>query len=176
LFLSFLGFVQAQSENSKILWKMETRLTWEDFQGVPLEKTLFHANTNTGLSYSWGLKGTSQSMELDYHVETFFYPELSWVQADSKNDHLLKHEQLHFDISELHARKLRKLLANVDASKLNKDSREDLNKLYEKIIKERSAMQTAFDKESVHSINVEAELRWQQFVKQELDKFQAYIN
>lgn len=168
--------MQAQSNDLKITWNEEARLTWDDFQGVPLEETPFHANTNTGLSYSWGLKGTSQSMELEYHVETFFYPELSWVQSDSKNDHLLKHEQLHFDISELHARKLRKLLANVDASKLNKDSKEYLNKLYQKVDKERSAMQNTFDKESDHSLNVEAELRWQQFVKQELDKFQAYIN
>lgn len=167
--------MQAQSDSSKILWKAESRLRWEDFQGVPLEKTPFHANTNSGISYSWGLKGTSERMELDYKVETFFYPEQSWVQAGSKNAHLLKHEQLHFDISELHARKLRKLLTNVDSSKLNKDSKDYLNKLYEKIDKERSAMQIAFDKESDHGINTEAEIKWQQFIEQELNKFQAYI-
>ena len=174
LFLSISGLAFAQSEDLKIYWNEETRLTWEDFQGLPLEKTLFHANTNTGLSYSWGLKGTSQRMELDYKVETFFYPEQSWVQPASKNEYLLKHEQLHFDISELHARKLRKLLAGVDGSKLNKDSREYLNKFYEQIDKERSAMQNAFDKESNHSLNQEAELKWQLFVEEELNRFKDY--
>jgi len=170
LALSVSSFVSGQTEDRKIFWNEETRLIWEDFQGVPLEKTLFHANTNTGLSYSWGLKGTSQKMELEYSVKTFFYPEESWVQPSSKSEYLLKHEQLHFDISELHARKLRKLLAGLDASKINKDSREYLNKLYEKIDKERSAMQNAFDKESNHSLNKEAENAWQQFIKEELDK------
>jgi hypothetical protein len=174
LVLSISRLAFAQSEDLKIYWSEETHLTWEDFQGVPLEKTLFHANTNTGLSYSWGLKGTSQRMELDYKVETFFYPEQSWVQPASKSEYLLKHEQLHFDISELHARKLRKLLANVDGSKLNKDSRDYLNKLYEKIDKERSAMQKAFDKESNHSLNTEAELKWQQFIEEELTKFKEF--
>lgn len=176
LLLSIFNFGFAQSDNSKISWIEKTPLKWQDFQGAPLEKTLFHANSNTGLSYSWGLKGTSQKMELEYKVETFFYPEGSWVQPASKSDYLLKHEQLHFDISELHARKLRKLLENLDASKINKDSRNYLNKLYENIDKERSAMQIAFDKESNHSLNKEAELKWQQFIKEELNKFNQYIN
>jgi len=174
LVLSISSLAFAQSEELKIFWSEETALTWEDFQGVPLENTLFHANSNTGLSYSWGLKGTSQKMELNYKVETFFYPEQSWVQPTSKSEYLLKHEQLHFDISELHARKLRKLLANVDGSKINKDSRDYLNKLYEKIDKERSAMQKAFDKESNHSLNKEAELKWQQFIEGELNKFEEF--
>lgn len=172
LSLPVFGF--GQSEDLKISWSEEAHLTWEDFQGVPLEKTLFHANTNTGLSYSWGLKGTSQKMELDYKVESFFYPEQSWVQPASKSEYLLKHEQLHFDISELHARKLRKLLANVEASKINKDSRDYLNKLYENIDKERSAMQNAFDKESNHSLSKEAELKWRQYIAEELNKFKEF--
>lgn len=171
-----MGFAQAQSNDPKITWEEERQLTWDDFRAVPLEKTLFHANTNTGLSYSWGLKGTSQKMELTYKVETFFYPEQSWVQEASKNDHLLKHEQLHFDISELHARKLRKILANIDASMINKDSRDYLNAFYEKIDKERGDMQNAFDAESNHSLNIEQELKWQIYVQQELNKFEDYIN
>lgn len=156
------------------MWNAETKLTWEDFQGAPLEKAIFHATTNTGLTYSWGLKGTSQKMELVYEVATFFYPAQSWVQPVSKNDYLLKHEQLHFDISELHARKLRKLLANVESSKLNKNSRDYLNSLYEKVDNERGAMQKRFDKESNHSLNKEMELKWQKFVELELTKFHEF--
>lgn len=114
-------------------------------------------------------------MELDFHVETFFYPELSWVQSGSKNQHLLEHEQLHFDISELHARKLRKLLYSVDASKLNKDSKEYLNAFYEKIDKERSAMQKAYDNESDHGLNKQAQSKWRHYVNQELALFEAFV-
>ncbi len=169
-----MGFAQAQSIDEKITWEEGQLLTWSDFKGVPLEKTLFHANTNTGLSYSWGLKGTSEKMELTYKVECYFYPDQSWVQPASKNDHLLKHEQLHFDISELHARKLRKILANFDASNLTKDARDTLNTFYQKIDKERSAMQLTFDKESNHSLNKKEELKWQQYVQLELNKLAVY--
>lgn len=175
MFLTTSGLVLGQSEAVKISWSHAAHLTWGDFQGTPLKNTPYHANTNSGISYSWGLKGTSQRMELDYHVETFFYPELSWVQSSSKNQHLLEHEQLHFDISELHARKLRKLLASVDASKLNKDSKEYLNALYEKIDKERSAMQNFYDKESDHSLNKEAQTKWRHYVNKELAFFEAFI-
>jgi hypothetical protein len=174
--LFFIGFAQAQSNDSKIIWEAGHLLTWENFKAIPLGKTLFHANSNTGISYSWGLKGTSQKMELTYKVETLFYPEQSWVVPTSKNEHLLKHEQLHFDISELHARKLRKILANLDSTKINKDSREYLNAFYEKIDEERGAMQNAFDAESNHSLNYEQEHKWQEYVRQELGKLEAYTN
>lgn len=176
LLLFFVGLAQAQSEDQKIAWTENSRLTWEDFREVSPEESLFHANTNTGFSYSWGLKGTSERMELVYKVETFFYPEQSWVQPTSKSEYLLKHEQLHFDISELHARKLRKMLSNVDSSKLNKDSQSYLSKLYENVDKERSNMQNAFDADSNHSLNTQAELKWQAYIEVELKRHNQYIN
>ncbi len=106
------------------------------------------------------MKGSAKKLELNYTVETFFYTDKSWVRPDSKSDYLLKHEQLHFDISELYARKLREKLAKVDSSKLNKDSSKYLNKLYEEVAAERVEMQDQFDKETDHSKNKETELKW----------------
>ncbi len=174
LVLSISKFSYAQFKDLKIAWSEETRLTWEDFQGVPRVTIPFHANINTGLTYYWRIQGTSYRKELEYKVETFFYPELSWVHPNSKNEYMLKHEQLHFDISELHARKLRKELSNLNVSNLDKNSPDYLNKLYKKIDKKLRAMQDAFDKESNHSLNKEAELKWQQFVEEELNKFEDF--
>ena len=158
------------------MWEENRKLGWEDFQGKPSVEIPFHANTNSGIAYSWGMKGSANRLELTYTVETFFYTDQSWVRPDFKNDFLLKHEQLHFDISELYARKLRVLLSQVDGSKLNKDSSKQLNKLYETIAAERSAMQEQFDKETNHSSNKEVELKWQLKVEEELKKLAAFSN
>ncbi|HSP39953.1 MAG TPA: hypothetical protein VLN46_00870, partial [Gillisia sp.] len=116
--LTFSAF--SQYDPGKIFWEQDG-LTWEDFKALPNEESKFDANTNAGLSFSWGVKNTNGDIELTYEVTSYFNPKLSWVKIDSDNDYLLKHEQLHFDITELHARKLRKKLAEVNSVTLLKD-------------------------------------------------------
>ncbi|UJH92241.1 DUF922 domain-containing Zn-dependent protease [Antarcticibacterium sp. 1MA-6-2] len=92
----------------------------------------------------------------------------------SKSDYLLSHEQLHFDITELHARKLRKHLSHLSIDQLSKKPKEVLNSFYTKVEKERAAMQLQYDRETKHSLNKEAEAKWQLFVKEELQKLEDY--
>ncbi len=170
---SCISFAQA---NTKIIWEENNKLSWEDFQGEPSNVIPYHANTSSGISYSWGLKGALNKFELTYDVESFFITDQSWVKPSYENDHLLKHEQLHFDISELFARKLREKLSKVDNSKLSKNSGGQLNKLYEDVAAERGLMQDQFDKETNHGSNKEAELKWQLKVVEELNKLAAFSN
>ena len=175
IFLIFSGlFLQAQEEADKIFWKKEG-LTWVHFEAPPDETSTFHANTNAGLSYSWGLKNVNGIIELEYEVKSYFNTMGSWVRKDSRNDHLLKHEQLHFDITELYARKLKKQLAEVNVNALGKQPREILNRYYKIIDKERTLMQQKYDKETNHSIDKNAQARWQEFVERELNKYDEFI-
>lgn len=158
------------------MWEENRKLVWEDFQGEPSKVIPYHANTSSGMTYSWGLKGAYKKFELTYNVQSFFITDQSWVKPSYENDHLLKHEQLHFDISELFARKLREKLSKVDNSKLSKNSGLELNKLYENLSAERSLMQDQYDKETNHSENKEAELKWQAKIVEELNKLAAFSN
>ncbi len=176
LFFFFLlagSGLQAQPNPEKIYWQDEP-LSWIDFKAAPVKESPFQANTNAGISYSWNLKNENGVISLLYEVYSFFNPHNSWVVPTSKSDYLLAHEQLHFDITELHARKLRKALSNVKMQQLGKDPKTFLNSLYSKFEKERSAMQQKFDRESNHSMNKEAEAKWQIFVKEELDRLKDY--
>lgn len=173
LFLLAHNGVQAQHDPEKIYWQDEP-LSWEDFKARPAKGSSFKANTNAGLSYSWNLKNENGVVSLKYEVYSFFNPQSSWVLPDSKSDYLLKHEQLHFDITELHARKLRKALASLEVGKLGKDPKAFLNSYYTRIEKERAVMQQRYDRETNHSLNKEAEARWQQFIKEELSKLKDY--
>lgn len=146
-------------------------LTWEDFRGEPQLNSSFHANTNSGFSYSWSYSTSNGTQELDYEVFSTFYPMHSWVHPDHKVEHLLKHEQLHFDISEIHARKLRKAMKSYVPGR---SVRKDLKNLYASIEQERIAMQNAFDAETNHSTIKTEEERWQLFVKAELKKLEPF--
>lgn len=174
LLILVTGTSFAQGNLEKVSWNEHRPLVWDDFRAEADKNSSFHANSNTGISYSWRLNNKNGVVELEYEVCGNFYPDLSWVAANSKNEYLLKHEQLHFDISELHARKLRKRLDDLPISWLGKDPRKKLNGYYEIVDRERREMQTQYDKESRHSLDKEAEARWQKFVQEELHKYSAY--
>ncbi len=170
LLLAYTSFSQKEGEE-KIQWRNSRLLTWEDFKAEPDESLPFSANTNSGISYSWSYSTASGKPDLKYEVSSNFYPYKSWVKDIENEAYLLSHEQLHFDISELHARKLRQALDNYIPGR---SIRQDLKSIYNNIESERSAMQNLFDKESQHSENREAEIRWRNFVAKELKKLEAY--
>lgn len=166
--------IYSQSDLEKISWNGSRPLSWADFKAEASPDSHFQASSNTGISYSWGLQSTNGVLELEYRIFSNFYPDLSWVSTGSDNSYLLGHEQLHFDITELHARKLRKKLAELSVKELGKDARKILNNFYEEVDNERKAMQEKFDIESRHSLNREGEMHWQEYVQEELRKYKAY--
>lgn len=163
--------LSSQNEPEKIFW-MQDGLTWSDFKALPDESSKFDANTNAGLSFSWGVRNENGEIALTYDVKSYFNPKLSWVKMSPNNDYLLKHEQLHFDISELHARKLRKKLSEVNPVSLAKDPKAVLTRIYETVENERRNMQLKYDKESRHSLDKDGEARWRHFVREELRKYE----
>ena len=157
-------------EQEKIEWEEGKKLSWADFKGTPKESLPYQANTNSGISFSWNYSTESGQPVLKYEVVSNFFPQLSWVK-DKEDVYLLRHEQLHFDISELHARKLRKAIHEYEPGR---NIRRDLNRLYENIEKDRVAMQNLFDVETKHSTNKEVEAGWRKLVTEELAKLRAY--
>ncbi|WP_026915548.1 DUF922 domain-containing protein [Christiangramia portivictoriae] len=158
-------------DKRKIEWAEKVRLSWQDFQGTPDENIDFSANTNSGMSYFWNYSTSTGKPELTHEVKSNFYPDLSWVKEVNNPEYLLAHEQLHFDITELHVRKLRKRLTEY---KVGRSVRQDLKKLYKKTEAERVAMQNRFDKETSHSQIKEAELRWRQLIASRLAEYEDY--
>lgn len=173
MFFLVLGIsVQAQLPDNRITWT-EDLLTWEDFLGQPDPSNPFQANTSSGIAYSWSMKQLGDEIGFMYDVQSYFLPEESWVKPGQYSVHLLAHEQLHFDITELHARKLRKAMEEFDIKK-TKNIKPALQAIYKNIEASRAQMQKRFDAESRHSMNEEAQVKWQKFVKEELEKFKKY--
>ncbi|MDT0645262.1 DUF922 domain-containing protein [Zunongwangia sp. F260] len=154
-------------------WNENRPLTWEDFRGKPSFSSAYKASTNSGISIGWSLSESGNKVVLvGYDVKANFYPDISWKKDNIvKKDFILAHEQLHFDISELHARKLRKALAEYEGGR---NVQKELTAIYRKYEQERSNMQNAFDAESDHSRIEQEELKWRDFVQKELEKYNAY--
>ncbi len=166
----FIGFLLSPSitEEEKIAWQENRKLRWEDFRGIPNRADSYVASTNSGISFSFSLKESEKGVEVDYTVQSNFYPDLSWYRPDRVNEYILLHEQTHFDISELFARKLRMKLESIeDLSKFKELS----EKYYNEIEFQRRQMQRDYDAESDHS-NVESkEYEWREFVASELNTY-----
>ena len=164
-FLVFSSFFSNPSEE-KIVWDANRPLTWEDFRGVPNRADDFVASTNSGMSFSFSFKERNGVTTISYGVVSNFYPDLSWYRPERVSQYILDHEQTHFNISELHARKLRKGLSTLNH---DKEFKEKAEAIYNRIEAERRAMQTQYDQESDHSNIEEAEYRWRKFVAEEIN-------
>ena len=89
-----------------------------------------------------------------------------------KNDYILSHEQAHFDIAEIYARKLNKLLRSYKPDENN--FTRDVNKIYENVMKEYNDMQEEYDQETNFSINKIKQEEWLGKVSKELDNLNKY--
>jgi predicted secreted Zn-dependent protease len=88
---------------------------------------------------------------------------------------VLRHEQKHFDIVELYARKLRKLInANNYSSAIELTIKSD--SLYAIIDKEMDVYQDKYDDETDGSMNGEQQRAWEKKITNEISELEAYKN
>ncbi|MRT17946.1 DUF922 domain-containing protein [Vitellibacter sp. q18] len=167
-FLLFALLQPPQLDSEKIFWNENEKLRWTDFRGNPLRTANFVASTNTGLSFQYSYSIKNGEVRVEYSVQSFFNPEGSWFLPDGVNPYILKHEQAHFDISELHARMLRK---NLEGRKFSTKVKSEMEAIYQKVEQQRRAMQTKFDAETDHSRKKEKEATWQKFIAQKLTEY-----
>ncbi|MCF8465466.1 MAG: DUF922 domain-containing protein [Flavobacteriales bacterium] len=163
----------AQSQNNEckdcIPWNENRRLRWSDFKASPKKLSPNEALTESGMSIELNCDGKTSTAV----VKCYFNPHKSWTK-DKESVQLLSHEQLHFDITELFVRRLRKQLAvfGNDCDKLSKHIQE----YYDRNYKDFVAYQDDYDRESQHSINTEKQAYWQQKVARELEELKPYAS
>lgn len=107
-------------------------------------------------------------------VKAIFYPNDSW-KGSYIDDALLAHEQRHFDIVELYARKLRKQLSELIV-KDEKDAQQKLDSLHAFIDKEMDVFQDKYDKETDYSMAHEEQINWIKKIDDAIDSLSAYQN
>ena len=154
--------LSAQQEEEGIPWRADWRLRWEDFQGEVPEGASAAATTASGISYSYQAEWEGRgSVQVNFVVEAHFYPQESWYKPEVCNDHILGHEQLHFDIAEIFARKLRQRL---ESQTYSRNIKTEVRRIYQQTVRELSKFQSQYDQETDYSRNRENQLLWNELI------------
>lgn len=166
----FLAMILPNDE--VIIWNEDVKLSWKDFRAVPNENREEAALTASGITFEFSVKETNNTIvDFNAKVLAHFYPDKSWYVKDRSNDHILNHEQVHFDITELHVRKFRK---RIDRLKVNDQIKKELRSLHQTINTELAVMQAKYDLETDHSIKKDSQEQWNQYIQEELIKLDTY--
>jgi hypothetical protein len=171
IFLFFISLVATESDTEKIEWSETQKLTWADFKGVPNKGAGYVASTSSGIAFAYSYRTFENKVEYNYSVECHFYPLESWYKSASASGYILKHEQAHFDISEIHARILRK---RISEAKFSINIKTEIESIYELAERQRREMQKLFDAETEHSKNKDEELRWEAFIQKQLKAYDPW--
>jgi hypothetical protein len=172
LIISILFLFVASSNEETITWNDTHKLTWEDFKGSPNPNSDAVALTASGITFGYSVKTTGKRI-IDYStsVEAHFYPNKSWYFSEKANDYILAHEQLHFDITELYVRKFREQLERLV---VNQNIKIQMNQIHVAINEALDKTQKTYDQQTNHSINVDAQNYWENYIKEELKKLEKY--
>lgn len=169
LLLSSCLSTVAQSNNEELIhWNASQKLTWTDYKGKVRSGSDAAASTATylGIEYNFTRNG------FDYKITCSFSKTKSW--GLHKTDYILAHEQGHFDIAEIYARKLNKLMSEYV---FNKNTfKDDLRKLYLSLTTEKDAFQNQYDDETNHSINTVKQTEWLKRIDDLLQELKAFSN
>ena len=164
----FLISLNAIAQKDLIEWNDTRRLVWADFKGKVPVNAANAALTNTSINVEFGFSKKGMT----YSIKCRFDKNKSWVRV--KNDLVLSHEQGHFDIAELHARKLNKALRDYRFN--SKTVSEDVNKIYETVMKDHHAFQSEYDQQTDFSRKVEKQVEWLARIEKDLKSFEEYKN
>jgi hypothetical protein len=157
--------VREENEES-IPWTVRRIVGWEDFQSTPLRGTEAVASTSTSLGLSYQVKDE----QLSYEVTCNFSKTKSWGLM--KTDYILAHEQGHFDITEICARRLHQALSAYTYNR--RTYKQDLTRIYNNIVSQKEQMQENYDHETDHSRNKAVQAEWMGRIEQMLEESQDW--
>jgi uncharacterized protein DUF922 len=158
-----------------ILWSQRRRLSWSDFRAVPSIGDYPSAVTSYVLMYT----STCESNVFTSRVDAAFVPRQSWVKTSvlllgPQSRRALQHEQTHFDLAEIDARRIRRALASLATPcEMSSDER---NAVVARFIQEDGEIQERYDRESGHGIDAERQREWESTVSSQLAALARYGN
>ncbi|HYE54212.1 MAG TPA: DUF922 domain-containing protein [Chitinophagaceae bacterium] len=159
-----------ENNNPEMLvdWNPERRLTWDDFRGRPDPSTGNAALTSTSINIDYSYN----QRELKYSIRCQFDPTKSWGRV--RNNHILGHEQAHFDIAEIHARELYKAMQEYRFKPSTVS--QDINKIYETVMQMHQNMQAQYDGQTDYSRNPPTQREWQDYIAKRLEELAPYAD
>jgi hypothetical protein len=157
----------AYCQENYLTWNEKKPLDWVDFSGPTKDSSTFDAESFAEVRFTYSFNSL---VDFKFDVSAAFNKNTSWYKKENQSPYLLKHEQLHFDIAELFAKKLK---AEFDNYTYTANFRNEITEIFEKKKIQYHLMQDKYDKETSHSLNTEKQRQWELAIHDELTKMQA---
>lgn len=169
IFTFLLATLTGIEQASLIEWTASRKLTWDDFKAPPDPASTNAALTSSSINVEFGY----DDEELQFSIKCRFDKNKSWVRI--RNNVILQHEQGHFDIAELHARKLNQALKayHFNARTVS----DDVNRIYDSVMILHHSAQSEYDKETDFSRKKDMQAIWLKKIADDLQglkDFAAY--
>jgi len=158
--------------DSFIVWHDYDQLRFEDFKGVQDSSFLVYGFPANGAAV------TKLEISLTFNddenptviVVNKFLKEKSWIKVNKP--HVLSHEQGHFDISEVFARKIRKAVDSLMSCQIKDEQLYELE--IHKLLQAKAEYQKRYDEQTHHGFILEKQKEWEDAIKKELYELKKY--
>jgi hypothetical protein len=149
-----------------INWRSDYRLKVSDFQGFPAANSESKAVSSCNIAYKIEFENSVMTVK----INCYFKRRSSWIK-DSIGLNLLNHEQGHFNIAELFARKFRQAI-KLYRGKLTK---EIVRELYQKYRAEMELFDQQYDAKTNFSQDYKMQRKWYALILLEVKKLSAFL-
>ena len=154
-----------------IEWNANRKLNWNDFQGKVPKRSEDAALSNCAFGYS--SNSVNRYEKATFIITVQFHRDQSWAHPNKRSIQLLQHEQRHFDLVEVYARKFRQRLSK--GTWTGADLKR-ADKIYQALFDELSEMQHKYDKETMHGLNTDKQHDWNEKIGKELDELAQFAS
>ncbi len=140
-------------------WTEQRPLVWDDFLAPPDAGSKGAALT----AYEIQARTFCEADGPAFRVTVRFLPDQSWIKPRQRNAQILAHEQGHFDLAEVTARRLRAALASLDLGCA------DGNAAFTKLVADFQArdleLQRSYDRQTMFGTGSGAQRLWEARIK-----------
>ena len=158
----------ASAKSDTIYYDFKKQLGWSDFKGVPKPNHFGGAVTASGFAFNSQSEYDGETITIDVGIYSFFIPSRSWKKPNINSAFHLLHEQHHFDITRLGAEKFVNELKKAKLTKAN--YQQLISTIFDRVYKENDELQSKYDLETRHSLDIKKEGEWNLWITDQLSK------
>jgi hypothetical protein len=171
------GFVYLdgdEQKNSIVFWNEDEKLEALDFQGEVNDsvKTYGYSINPDAVSFiGYDIEYIELNGKLDVKIQTTFDRTKSFFK-NKLTPYILEHEQCHFDIAEIHARKMRKGLIELKRRNINDELLFD--KTIDSLMVVNKQVNREFDNDTFHGTILASQEEWVLKIEKEINELSDF--
>ncbi|MBL7941366.1 MAG: hypothetical protein JNM00_01280 [Flavobacteriales bacterium] len=154
-------------ELAPLLWSGD-KLSWENYRKRAGNQQYYKAFTYSGIRFTTGERDGKSMVS----VEAFFDPNESWVHPGNMTSQLLNHEQRHFDLTEVYARKMRDAVSEWNNIPIEEfiaaGHPQHIRDAYMQLNNELFKKQQQYDVETRHGSDTASQQQWDAWIDDQL--------